>query len=178
MEKAFEDFFNQHFDTQENVPNPFDKEAFAQFISDQIKNAVPNQANVSEPNNLQNVPNPSQHRRRNRPNRQSNGSPGNGNASNYEYNVFETHDFVIARIAMTNANPEQRFSVLLNSHELFLREKGQRPSLRIHLPKPVDPKKTKITTRNDILEIQMMKQPPEPLSEFDITELNEEDEEW
>lgn len=176
MDKAFEDFFKQQFDRQENVPNPFDKEAFAQFITDQIKNAVPEQAGF-DPNQLQNVANPTQQQG----NKTGTYPQKNDrvfqehNKPKHRYNVFEAHDFVIARISLEQVDDDQKTTILLNSYELFLKEAGKRSSLRIHLPKPVHPKKTKMKILDGVLEIQMMKQPAESLTEFEI--YNEE-EDW
>ncbi|MBS4193737.1 hypothetical protein [Lederbergia citri] len=166
MDKMLEEFFSRNFGAK-GMTNPFNNDAFTNYISEQIKNALPNNMNWLQGNGeMQN--NPSDLTFQQQPGDHT-FSSSNNQSKEMNYHVFEMHEFLIVRIQFSNTDPYTRRKILLNSYELLLIEEGrEKPSLSISLPKQVSPKKTKLTMLDGILEIQMLKKSPEDYSEFEI----------
>lgn len=157
VSKPYDDFLKSYYQNQEPFPNPMDHHALSQYITDQIKNAVPG-LYESQSNQDSDLPKGSK--------------STDAKKLDIDYDVFETHDFVIVRIAFTHLSHEPKKRISVNWHELFLVEEGkQTPLLKIVLPKPVNAKKTKFSMRNRILELQILKLPSEPVIEFEINDL-------
>ncbi|MEH7385850.1 hypothetical protein V7147_10620 [Bacillus sp. JJ1521] len=158
-----EEFLKSNIGNQ-GATNPFNGDAFADFIAEQIRNALPQSPNWAGSQ----VNNSGQ-------NQQGGGPAFNAanqtNKMNIKYNVFEMHDYLIARIDFSNTDPSKKKKILLNSYELLLTEEERvSPLLKIPLPKPVSSKKVRFSMQNDILEIQMLKKGPEDYSEYEVYE--------
>lgn len=181
--QSFEDIFKYYFDNQNNMPNPFDPDAFSDFIKESIRSSFPDQSGEfgqqgpwgqdgAGPFNQSQSQNQSQggggpqfnaHKQR----------PNKGNSNGIRHNIFETHDHIIARIASDpQSNTEPPTSILLNSHELLLKgHDTQEPILHVQLPKPVSARHTKVDFREGILEISMLKKSQEPFTEIVINDV-------
>ena len=84
--------------------------------------------------------------------------------------IFETHDFVIARIPAVFDN-SLRPHLSMNSYHLYVKGLPDRnEELSIKLPSPIKPKYAKAEYKNGILEVRMLKQSPEPTMEINIDE--------
>lgn len=174
VDNILDQFFNSNFGNRNqgsNTPNPFNADSFADFIYEQIKNAMPNNANGLQGSGpgQGSIGNPfqQQHQAAN----PVQGSSIHANKTDIKYNVFEMHGYVIVRISMSNTDPSKKKSILVNSYELLLKEEGRNtPLLHVPLPKPVSSKKTKLSMQNGILEVQIIKKATEEHSEFEISD--------
>ncbi|WP_027725379.1 hypothetical protein [Tuberibacillus calidus] len=87
-----------------------------------------------------------------------------------EVQVFETHDFVIARIP-TRFDSNLRPRLSMDSYHLYVKGLPDRnEELKLQLPCPVKPKYAKAEYKNGILEVRMLKQGPEATREINIDE--------
>jgi hypothetical protein len=84
--------------------------------------------------------------------------------------IFETHDFVIARIP-TVFDSSIRPHLSMDSYHLYLRGLPDRnEELTLQLPSPIKPKYAKAEYKKGILEVRMLKQGPEPTMDINIDE--------
>ena len=167
MEKWIQDFVNKYYNQyskSNNSPNVFNQKEFSKFIFDQLQQTSPDfkQMNHNEGNTYDGV----------LQEKPSSITEGNNSVNmDMQSNVFETHDYVIVRIANQNENGFLGIQLLVNCHMLFLQEKERNQSIiNIKLPHPVHPKTTKYLIKNSILEIQIRKKTPDPWAVFDITD--------
>ncbi|MFC4618325.1 hypothetical protein ACFO4N_06220 [Camelliibacillus cellulosilyticus] len=87
------------------------------------------------------------------------------------YQVFEMHDFVIARVptSMDGLTPR----LYMDTRNLYISGLEEYPEqLVIPLPVPIKPKFAKAEYKNGILEVRMLKRGPEPMTEINIDELH------
>lgn len=174
-------YYDQHFKGM-NIPNVFDQEAFTKFISDQIRQAMPNykqmtshvDSNDTEQDEKEDVLMPNFNDHQQNPKETSERTSMNLNQDHtqrpkkIQYNVFETHDFVIVRIPFQHENRLIRKRILVNDYKLLFEHVRGEAMLEIKLPHPVNSETTKYLIRNGILEIQIEKRPSTPWSEFEI----------
>ena len=82
--------------------------------------------------------------------------------------VFETHDFVVARIPVSENQPKPKLT--LDTYRLHV--KGllgqEKETISVPLPAPIKPKYTKADYKSGILEVRMLKKGPEPMTEISI----------
>ena len=91
-------------------------------------------------------------------------------ANRADYQVFETHDFVIARISIPN-NGNIQPKISMNTHTLYIKGlPDPKEDLTIPLPASIKPRHAKAEYRNGILEVRMVKLGPEPTAEITIDE--------
>ena len=162
MKKYMEQFKNNW----SGFPNfPFDSEAFSKQINASIQNMMPDfMGGVEGQNDQSGGSNPSPG-----PTAQSASasSPGPRMAPR-DIQVFETHDFVIARVPLTEGE-ENVPGILLDSRHLYLRNypsAGQ--TAKLTLPAAIKTKIGKAALKNNVLEVRMVKRGPEPLTEISI----------
>jgi HSP20 family molecular chaperone IbpA len=86
----------------------------------------------------------------------------------HEINVFETHDFVVARIPVSENQPIPKLT--LDTYRLYVKGMpGQeKETVSVPLPAPIKPKYTKADYKSGILEVRMLKKGPEPMTEISI----------
>ena len=86
------------------------------------------------------------------------------------YQVFETHDFVIARIPIKQ---EEYFppKLLMDTYHLYVNHLPDQKDLTIKLPSPIRPKNAKAEFKDGILEVRMLKRGPEPMTEISINDM-------
>lgn len=88
------------------------------------------------------------------------------------YNAFETHEDIIIRVQVPEDEANQPVRFLQNSHQVsFYNEDHNRPLLQIQLPKPVEPKQTKMGFRQGVLEVKLTKKVQEPMTEINLSDL-------
>lgn len=85
--------------------------------------------------------------------------------------LFETHDFVIARIP-TQFDSSIRPRLSMDTFHLYVRGLPDRnEEIKLRLPCPIKPKYAKAEYKDGILEVRMLKQGPEPTMEINIDEM-------
>ncbi|GGH87717.1 hypothetical protein JOD43_004033 [Pullulanibacillus pueri] len=88
---------------------------------------------------------------------------------NEDYQVFETHDFVIARLPLKQ-EAHHPPKLLMDTYHLYIQGlPNNDKELTIKLPAPIRPKNAKAELKNGILEVRMQKRGPEPMSEISVT---------
>jgi hypothetical protein len=89
-------------------------------------------------------------------------------SSSGKIEVFETHDFVVARIPVSESQPKPKLS--LDTYRLYVKGMpGQeKETVNVPLPAPIKPKYTKADYKSGILEVRMLKKGPEPMTEISI----------
>lgn len=81
--------------------------------------------------------------------------------------VFETHDFVVARIPVTEGQSKPKLS--LDTYKLYVRGiQGAENDVTVPLPSPIKPKYTKAEYKSGVLEVRMLKKGPEPMTDITI----------
>ncbi|MBM7646523.1 hypothetical protein JOD45_002753 [Scopulibacillus daqui] len=139
---------------------PFNGADIQKMVNDSIQQAFPDFLK-----NQRNEPD-SQNQRFNR----SAGTSGQQSAS-HDYQVFETHDFVIARIPIDRIDGRIQPRIYMDTYHLYVKGLPDDPDdLKIPLPSPVRPKFAKAEYKSNILEIRMLKKGPEPLTEISVDE--------
>jgi len=85
--------------------------------------------------------------------------------------IFETHDFVIARIPI-QPNSYYPPKILMDTYHLYVRGlPNQEPELKLPLPAPIRPKNAKAEYKDSVLEIRMLKRGPEPFTEINVSDI-------
>ncbi|GGE48883.1 spore germination protein GerT [Pullulanibacillus camelliae] len=85
--------------------------------------------------------------------------------------VFETHDFVIARIPI---RPDNYYppKILMDTYHLYVRGLPEQESeLKLQLPAPIRPKNAKAEYKDGVLEVRMLKRGPEPFTEINVSDM-------
>ncbi|MFC7393539.1 hypothetical protein [Scopulibacillus cellulosilyticus] len=144
---------------------PFNGTDIQKMVNDSIQQAFPDF--LKDPENQQN-----QQNQQNQSNQQMNrSSQAAGNQSSSNYQVFETHDFVIARIPVDQTDERAHPRIYMDTYHLYVKGLPNDPNgLKIPLPSPVRPKFAKAEYKSNILEIRMLKKGPEPLTEINMDE--------
>ncbi|MGV3489057.1 MAG: hypothetical protein ACO1OC_10785 [Tuberibacillus sp.] len=85
--------------------------------------------------------------------------------------VFETHDFVIARIP-AHFEDHSRPRLSMDTYHLYVKGlPDTNEELKLQLPCPIKPKYAKAEYRSGVLEVRMLKQGPEPTRDINIDEM-------
>ncbi|WEG13838.1 hypothetical protein PU629_05585 [Pullulanibacillus sp. KACC 23026] len=91
-------------------------------------------------------------------------------SSSVKIEVFETHDFIVARIPVSQSQPKPKLS--LDTTRLYI--KGlpgtDQADQVVSLPAPIKPKYTKAEYKSGVLEVRMLKKGPEPMTDISIEE--------
>lgn len=100
-----------------------------------------------------------------------NGTSGTNSAnttkSTQKVDVFETHDFIVARIPVTESDAKPKLS--LDTTRLYVKGlPGDTPEQVVSLPAPIKPKYTKAEYKQGVLEVRMLKKGPEPMTDINI----------
>ncbi len=82
--------------------------------------------------------------------------------------VFETHDFVVARIPVPNEQTKPKLS--LDTYKLYVKGLPDEPNGEVVVPLPsaIKPKYTKAEFKSGVLEVRMLKKGPEPMTDITI----------
>lgn len=98
----------------------------------------------------------------------SEGQPTGNQSGGSEPQVFETHDFVIARIP-TQLDTNMQPRILMDTYHLFIKGLPERSEqLTLKLPSPIKPKSAKAEYKDGVLEIRLLKRGPEPMTEINV----------
>lgn len=131
---------------------PFSSDQLQQHINNTIANSVPDflkNMNMQPANTNTNTSSPSE--------------PAPANVE-----VFETHDFVVARIPVVDEETKPKLS--LDTYRLYIKGLPGDPKNQVvvPLPAPIKPKYTKAEFKSGVLEVRMLKKGPEPMTDITI----------
>lgn len=165
MEEWIQDYMDGY---GKSVPNVFDKEAFANYITERVQHSIPNFKQMKSPDHGQEF-SAFNNRHSKETDLTHHGEKRESKIMDIQSNVFETHDYVIVRIAFQSEYNFFEKRLLVNCYKLILQDKRrQQLVIDIKLPHPVLPKTTKYLIKNGILEVQIKKKTPDPWAVFDI----------
>jgi HSP20 family molecular chaperone IbpA len=129
---------------------PFNSEQLQKQINDTISSYMPDFLKANAASNAAPTTNPQQQ------------------THSHKIDVFETHDFVVARIAVSENQPKPKLT--LDTYRLYVKgmHGQEKETISVPLPSPIKPKYTKADYKSGVLEVRMLKKGPEPMTEITI----------
>jgi|GEM_PF-1708042 len=98
-------------------------------------------------------------------------SPSSVSRTAEQSQIFETHDFVIARIPI-EPNNDYPPKIMMDTYHLYISGlPNQEAELKLPLPAPIRSKNAKAEYKDNVLEVRMLKRRPESFTEINVGDI-------